>query len=98
MADKLKMTVEVDKDVITGHLVLGRGLKDGTPSEKVKQWLESHDSVDLKKIILILYLMIMQVHSLLLWVRLQHLQLRMNLKTKRRHNYGRNSSSKAAFN
>lgn len=49
MADKLKMTVEVDKDVITGHLVLGRGLKDGTPSEKVKQWLESHDSVDLKK-------------------------------------------------
>ena len=49
MADKLKMTVEVDKEVITGLLVLGRGLKDGTPSAKVKQWLESHDSVDLKK-------------------------------------------------
>lgn len=49
MADKLKMTVEVDKEVITALLVLGRGLKDGTPSEKVKQWLESHDSVDLKK-------------------------------------------------
>lgn len=49
MADKLKMTVEVDKDVIKSLLVLGRGLKDGTPSEKVKQWLESHDSVDLKK-------------------------------------------------
>lgn len=49
MADKLKMTVEVDKEVIKSLLVLGRGLKDGTPSEKVKQWLESHDSVDLKK-------------------------------------------------
>lgn len=49
MADKLKMTVEVDKEVITGLFVLGRGLKDGTPSEKVKQWLKSHDSVDLKK-------------------------------------------------
>lgn len=49
MADKLKMTVEVDKEVITSLLVLGRGLKDGTPSEKVKQWLESHDSIDLKK-------------------------------------------------
>lgn len=49
MADKLKMTVEVDKEVITCLLVLGRGLKDGTPSEKVKQWLKSHDSVDLKK-------------------------------------------------
>lgn len=49
MANKLKMTVEVDKEVIKSLLVLGRGLKDGTPSEKVKQWLESHDSVDLKK-------------------------------------------------
>lgn len=49
MADKLKMTVEVDKEVITSLLVLGGGLKDGTPSEKVKQWLESHDSIDLKK-------------------------------------------------
>ena len=49
MADKLKMTVEVDKEVITSLLVLGGGLKDGTPTEKVKQWLESHDSVDFKK-------------------------------------------------
>lgn len=49
MANKLKMTVEIDKEVITGLLVLGRGLKDGTPTEKVKQWLESHDSVVLKK-------------------------------------------------
>lgn len=49
MADKLKMTVEVEKEVIMGLLVLGRGLKDGTPTEKVKRWLESHDSVDLKK-------------------------------------------------
>lgn len=49
MADKLKMTVEVDKEVIKSLLVLGRGMKDGTPTEKVKQWLESHDSVDLKK-------------------------------------------------
>ena len=49
MADKLKMTVEVDKEVITSLLVLGGGLKDGTPTEKVKQWLESHDSVGFKK-------------------------------------------------
>lgn len=49
MSDKLKMTVEVDKEVIKSLLVLGGGLKDGTPTEKVKQWLESHDSVDLKK-------------------------------------------------
>lgn len=49
MADKLKMTVEVDKDVIKSLLVLGGGMKDGTPTEKVKQWLESHDSVDFKK-------------------------------------------------
>ena len=49
MADKLKMTVEVDKEVITSLLVLGGGLKDGTSQEKVKQWLESHDSVDFKK-------------------------------------------------
>lgn len=49
MADKLKMTVEVDKEVITSLLVLGGGLKDGIPTEKVKQWLKSHDSVDFKK-------------------------------------------------
>lgn len=49
MADKLKMTVDVDKEVIKSLLVLGGGMKDGTPTEKVKQWLESHDSVDLKK-------------------------------------------------
>lgn len=49
MADKLKMTVEVDKEIITSLLVLGGGLKDGTPSEKVKQWLGSHDSLDFKK-------------------------------------------------
>lgn len=49
MADKLKMTVEVDKEIITSLIMLGGGLKDGTPSEKVKQWLGSHDSLDLKK-------------------------------------------------
>lgn len=49
MADKLKMTVEVDKEIITSLLMLGGGLKDGTPSEKVKQWLGSHDSLDFKK-------------------------------------------------
>lgn len=49
MADKLKMTVEVDKEIITSLLMLGGGLKDGIPSEKVKQWLGSHDSLDFKK-------------------------------------------------
>lgn len=49
MADKLKMTVEVDKEIITSLLMLGGGLKDGTPSEKVKQRLGSHDSLDFKK-------------------------------------------------
>lgn len=49
MADKLKMTVEVDKEVITSLIKLSGGLKDGTPSEKVKQWLGSHDSLDFKK-------------------------------------------------
>lgn len=49
MSDKLKMTVEVDKEIITSLLMLGGGLKDGTPSEKVKQWLGSHDSLDFKK-------------------------------------------------
>ena len=49
MADKLKMTVEVDKEIITSLIMLGGCLKDGTPSEKVKQWLGSHDSLDFKK-------------------------------------------------
>ena len=49
MADKLKMTVEVDKEIITSLIMLGGGLKDGTPSEKVKQWLGSHNSLDFKK-------------------------------------------------
>lgn len=49
MADKLKMTVEVDKEIITSLIMLSGGLKDGTPSEKVKQWLGSHDSLDFKK-------------------------------------------------
>lgn len=49
MADKLKMTVEVDKEIITSLIMLGGGLKDGTPTEKVKQWLGSHDSLDFKK-------------------------------------------------
>ena len=49
MADKLKFTVEVDKEIITSLLTLGGGLKDGTPSKKVTQWLGSHDSIDFKK-------------------------------------------------
>lgn len=47
MADTLKLTIEVDKDLIKGMLALGGGLKDNTPSGEVKKWLNEHDSVEL---------------------------------------------------
>ena len=47
MADTLKLTIEVDKDLIKGLLALGGGLKDNTPSSEVKSWLDEHDSVEL---------------------------------------------------
>ena len=47
MADILKLTIEVDKDLINGMLALGGGMKDNTPSSEVKKWIKEHDSVEL---------------------------------------------------
>ena len=47
MADKIKLIVEVDKDLVKGLLVLGGGLKDDTPSDVVKEWINEHDNVEL---------------------------------------------------
>lgn len=47
MAEKIKLTVEVDKDLVKGMLALGGGLKDDTPSDIVKEWINEHDSVEL---------------------------------------------------
>lgn len=47
MADTLKLTIEVDKDLIKGMLALGGGLKDNTSSGEVKKWINEHDSVEL---------------------------------------------------
>lgn len=47
MENSLKLTIEVDKDIIKGILVLGGGLKDNTPTSEVKKWLDEHDSVEL---------------------------------------------------
>ena len=47
MADKIKLIVEVDKDLVKGMLALGGGLKDDTPSDIVKEWINEHDSVEL---------------------------------------------------
>lgn len=47
MAENIKLTLEVDKDLIKGTLALGGGLKDNTPSSIVKEWINEHDSVEL---------------------------------------------------
>ena len=47
MAEKIKLTVEVDKDLVKGLLALGGGLKDGTSSDVVKEWINEHDNVEL---------------------------------------------------
>lgn len=47
MADKIKLIVEVDKDLVKGVLALGGGLKDDTPSDVVKEWINEHDNVEL---------------------------------------------------
>ena len=47
MAEKIKLIVEVDKDLVKGLLALGGGLKDGTSSDVVKEWINEHDSVEL---------------------------------------------------
>lgn len=47
MAENIKLTVEVDKDLVRGMLAFGGGLKDNTPSSIVKTWINEHDSVEL---------------------------------------------------
>lgn len=47
MAENIKLTVEVDKDLVKGMLAFGGGLKDNTPSSVVKAWIDEHDSVEL---------------------------------------------------
>ena len=47
MAENIKLTVEVDKDLVRGMLAFGGGLKDDTPSSIVKEWINEHDSVEL---------------------------------------------------
>lgn len=47
MAEKIKLIVEVDKDLVKGLLALGGGLKDDTPSDVVKEWINEHDNVEL---------------------------------------------------
>lgn len=47
MAEKIKLIVEVDKDLVKGVLALDGGLVDDTPSDIVKEWINEHDSVGL---------------------------------------------------
>ena len=47
MSENIKLTLEVDKDLVRGMLVMGGGLKDNTPSSVVKEWINEHDSVGL---------------------------------------------------
>lgn len=46
MAEILKLEVLVDKDLIKDTLALGGGMKDGTDSDRIKKWLDSHDRVE----------------------------------------------------
>lgn len=46
MAETLKLEMLVDKDLIKGTLALGGGMKYGTDSDRIKKWLDSHDSVE----------------------------------------------------
>lgn len=51
MAEKLKLEMLVDKDLIKGILALGGGMKDGTDSDRIKgEWLDSHDRVEVDPI------------------------------------------------
>ena len=47
MAEKIKLIVEVDKDLVKGLLALGGGMKDGTSSDVLKEWINEHDSVEI---------------------------------------------------
>lgn len=50
MAEKLKLEMLVDKDLIKGTLALGGGMKDETDSDRIKEWLDSHDRVEVDQI------------------------------------------------
>lgn len=50
MAEKLKLEMLVDKDLINGTLALGGGMKDETDSDRIKEWLDSHDRVEVDPI------------------------------------------------
>lgn len=47
MAENIKLTLEVDKDLVKGMLAMSGGLKDDTPSSVIKEWINEHDSVEL---------------------------------------------------
>ncbi len=47
MAENIKLTVEIDKDIVKGVLVMSGGLKSGIISSVVKEWINEHDSVEL---------------------------------------------------
>lgn len=47
MAENIKLTVEIDKDIVKGVLVMSGGLKSGIISSTVKEWINEHDSVEL---------------------------------------------------
>lgn len=46
MAETLKLEMLVDKDLIKGTLALVGDMKDGTDSNRIKEWLDSHDRVE----------------------------------------------------
>lgn len=47
MAENIKLTLEVNKDLVKGMLAMCGGLKDNTSSSVVKEWIDEHDSVEL---------------------------------------------------
>ena len=47
MAEKIKLIVEDDKDLVKSMLAMGGGMKDGTSSDIVKEWINEHDNVEL---------------------------------------------------
>lgn len=46
MAETLKLEMLIDKDLLKGTLALRGGMKDGTDSDRIKKWLDNHDSVE----------------------------------------------------
>lgn len=75
MAENIKLTVEIDKDIVKGVLVMGGGLKSGIISSAVKEWINEHDSVELP----VAYLARPQ-NLEQQWQRLPFWEYQMNLK------------------